>query len=67
MIDWKSSLVKITVYKMDEWVVPVLEAKKFLDTDTITDIFDIYDPLIHSITIEPYRAEGIIEEDEDIG
>lgn len=50
MSDWKGSKVWVTVTTKRDYVT---EFKTFLDTDTLNDVFDEYDPNIHVITIEP--------------
>lgn len=57
MNDWKGKKVNIQVWMV--WSELVYENDVYLDTDTLTDLFAVYDPSIYSFNIEP------IEGDED--
>jgi len=50
MSDWKGSKVYITVTTKDDFVSGF---KVFLDTNTLNDVLDEYDPNKYIISIEP--------------
>lgn len=64
--DWKGSLVRIQVWS-DDWTNPVTSLKRFLDTDTMVDLFTRYNPLEYKFEIEPLVAEEEYEDGADSG
>lgn len=55
MVDWKGNKVNIQVWF--NWSDLVYENDVILDTDTMLDLFSVYDPSLYSFNIEPVESE----------
>ena len=54
MTDWKGCKVRIKVFKeTPSHIFKEVEERFYLDTDTLADLFDAYDPRTHEFRIEP--------------
>lgn len=61
MVDWKGSQVTIRIGKTGkDGLTEYLETRHgaYLDTDTMSDIFEKYDPKEHTFLIGPYSEES---------
>ncbi len=53
--DWKGRKVNIQIWF--NWTDLVFETDVYLDTDTMLDLFAVYDPALYSFNIEPVEDE----------
>lgn len=58
-VDWKGTPVHIEIWK--DWTTLVYSIDTRLDTDTLLDLFSIYDPATHS-----YAIDAAYDEEEDL-
>jgi hypothetical protein len=61
MSHWKGKRVQIVVVDLESKEEVIVDFEKFLDTDTMADVFDEFDPLKFGFIITPF------ETDEEIG
>lgn len=63
---WKGSKVCIAIYKAFIWDYPVYEGCHYLDTHTISDLFEKYPPHNHTYDISPDHDADDEDYDSDL-
>lgn len=53
--NWKGTPVRISIWAL--WSDLVTEIDTYLDTDTLSDVFEKYDPVVYTIEVTPRNVD----------